>query len=73
LVSLDQALAEQREAIAHWRSALGALHGSMEGLGQSLASYQANLGALADGVDIVNKQARSLEEWADAVLAKPVE
>jgi hypothetical protein len=69
LAALEDALAQQRSAIAEWRQSMGVLRGSVQGLGQSLGSYRAKLGQLALQVDGVNRQARHLEAWADGVLA----
>jgi septal ring factor EnvC (AmiA/AmiB activator) len=71
LASLEQALAEQRTAVARWQQSLGTLKTSVRGLGQSLETYRDRLGGLGEGVDALNRQARQLEGWADGVLAQP--
>jgi ABC-type transporter Mla subunit MlaD len=68
LANLDAALAAQRTALADWRGALSDLHGSLGGLGASMQSYNSSLGDLAEGVDRLNQQARSLEVTADTAL-----
>jgi ABC-type transporter Mla subunit MlaD len=69
LESLNAALAEQRVALAAWRSALGELKATTTGLGDNLQTYQANLRSLGDSVSSLNAKARSLEQWADAAAA----
>jgi hypothetical protein len=69
LAALELALAEQRHAVARWRDSLGELRGSVQGLGDSLGTYQHRLGALAEGVDGLNREARRMEAWADGVIA----
>lgn len=69
LAALELALAEQRSAVAKWRQSLGELHGSVQGLGEAFGAYHDRLGALATGVDGLNREARRMEAWADAALA----
>ncbi|MFL5286935.1 MAG: hypothetical protein ACJ8AW_39685, partial [Rhodopila sp.] len=69
LANLNAALAEQRAAVATWRSVMSDLKKSTAGLGDSLHRYNASLGALGDKVAGLNKQARELEEWADCNMA----
>ena len=70
LLALDAALAEQRAAVTAWREGLAALRGSVQGLGQSLGRYQSRLGALAEDVGGLHREARRLEDWADAAIAR---
>jgi hypothetical protein len=70
LKSLNAALVEQKAALAAWRGALGALHASTSGLGESLRRYQASLGTLSGNVNALRDKAVSLEQWADGVLAE---
>ena len=73
LAALEQALADQRTVLTGWRDSLGALRGSMHGLGQSVGGYQSRGGKLAAAVGGANRQARRLEAWADRVLAPAAE
>jgi hypothetical protein len=70
LASLEQALEEQRIAVAAWRDSLGQLRGSVQGLGASLGTYQTRLGSLADDIDGLNREARRLDAWADAAITR---
>jgi hypothetical protein len=67
---LNEALAEQRVAIAAWRNALADLKGTTDGLRGSLQTYQTNLQTLGDSVSGVHAKALSLEAWADSVAAR---
>jgi hypothetical protein len=69
LSGLTAALDTQRQAVAAWQATLAELRGVTGGLEKSLAQYDAALGGLAARVDGVNRQARTLEHWADGVLA----
>jgi len=69
LAALEQALAEQRSAVAQWQQSLGALRGSVRGLGASLTQYRDRLGGVAEGVQAVHQDAKRLEAWADGALA----
>lgn len=60
LLALDTALSTQRQAVAEWRGALGALHGSVQGLGTSLHDYNASLSTLGSRVGALHTQARRL-------------
>jgi hypothetical protein len=73
LTALEQALSEQRSAVALWRDSLGELRGSVQGLGASLGTYQDRLGVLAEGVNALNREARRMEAWADTMLADEAE
>jgi len=68
LATLDEALAEQRSAVADWRDTLSALRAAVHGLGHSLDTYHTQLGRLASDVEGVNRMARQLEGWADSAL-----
>jgi hypothetical protein len=68
LQGLDQALTQQREAVAAWRSALGELGGVVSGLGDSLRGYRSGLDTLATRVDSLHAQSVRLECIADAAL-----
>jgi len=63
-------MAEQREAVAAWRGALGALQASTSGLGDSLQRYHSSLGMLGGNVNTLHSQAVAIERWADSVLAE---
>jgi hypothetical protein len=69
LASLNAALAEQRVAVAAWRQALGELKTTTAGLHEGLQRYKGNLQALGNSVSALAAKARSLEEWADGVVA----
>ena len=69
LANLTAALEEQRTAVTAWRTVLLELKTTTAGLHDSLQTYSASLGALSDGVSAVGDSARSLEQWADGVLA----
>ena len=69
LTCLNAALQEQKLAIAAWRSVLGELKASANGLQDSLNLYQGNLRALGNSVSGLQAKARSLEAWADGVTA----
>ena len=68
LAALEAAVAAQREAVASWRGALGTLRGSVRGIGESLHTYQQQLGGLGERVADINANASRLEAWADAAL-----
>lgn len=69
LTTLDIALAEQRVAVEAWRKSLTELRGIMHGLGAGLTDYQDSLSRLETQVADLGRDARAMEEWADAVLA----
>ncbi len=69
LASLNAALADQRVAVAAWREVLGELKTSTTKLDESLQSYRANLRTLGTSVSSLHAKARSLEQWADGVIA----
>lgn len=62
---LDEALAEQREAIATFRSNLGELSKAVSGVKDGLDSYQGSLSDLAVGVDRLGTEARALSETCE--------
>jgi ABC-type transporter Mla subunit MlaD len=64
---LAQALAGLRAALADQRAAL---HGSVHGLGQALATLNERMGEAATRVAGVGQQSRELEAWADGVLTR---
>jgi hypothetical protein len=68
LISLDEAIAGQREAVAAWRSSLADLGGVVSGLGQSLQRYRGSLDCLGTRVAGLHTQAVQLERTADAAL-----
>jgi ABC-type transporter Mla subunit MlaD len=70
LASLQAALEEQRAAAHALQDASAALRTTMGALHDRLAGHRDTLGVLADQVGQVNSQARTLERWADGVLAK---
>ncbi|MCC6718432.1 MAG: hypothetical protein IT555_11165 [Acetobacteraceae bacterium] len=72
LTALEAAVANQREAVATWRGAMGSLDGTVRGLQESLHAYHARLGGLRAQVDAVGETARGLEAWADETLARQV-
>ena len=65
LDSLNAAMADQRAAVAAWRSVLGELKATTTGLDESLTRYRGNLRALSTSVSSLRAKAKSLEEWAD--------
>lgn len=69
LASLNAAMIEQRAALSAWRNALGELKATTVGLDQSLQRYGTNLRALGGSVSALQVKARSLEKWADGVIA----
>lgn len=68
LAALDAALEKQRVAVSDWRGAMGALQGSVAGLGESLTTYQTAMGALGEKVATLHDEAVKLEATADAAL-----
>lgn len=69
LASLQQALAEQRVAIAKWREVLGQLKTTTSGLHDSLQRYRTNLNKLGTSVADLHDKAQTLAEWADGAGA----
>src|SRR5579872_1833011 len=65
LEGLDNAIADQRVAVAAWRKALGELGSVMSGLGESLHRYRGNLDMLGERVAGLHTQAVRLEQVAD--------
>lgn len=72
LTGLQSALAEQRQAIAAWRTSLGELQTTVGGLGDGLRHYRGSLDKLQTDVSTLNSEARRLESWADTVLEQQV-
>lgn len=69
LAGLDEAIADQRAAVAAWRGALAELGSTVAGLGNSLKRYRGGLDVLNDRVAGLRAQAVQLEQTADAALA----
>jgi DNA-binding FrmR family transcriptional regulator len=67
LRQLDQALAEQREAVAAFRTQITALRGAMAGLGESAITLQENLGEAAREAEKAQAAAARLKATADAM------
>ncbi len=70
LADLDEALDEQRAALAAWRAALADLRDATGGLKGSLEAYDSSLGGLATKVRTLNLEAHRLEAWADGALER---
>jgi hypothetical protein len=68
LASLNGALADQRIAIAAWRSALAELKTTTEGLSAGLQRYHGKLGELGARMTAIKEDANRLEAWADRVI-----
>lgn len=69
LDSLNAALADQKVAIAAWREVLGELKATTTGLDESLQRYRSTLRTLGNSVSSLRAKARTLEQWADGVVA----
>ncbi len=69
LVSLNDAVAGQRVAVAAWRGALAELGTVMAGLGESMQRYRGSLDKLGGRVAGLHTQAVQLERTADVALA----
>lgn len=69
LVTLNDALAEQRVAVTAWRDVLGELKTTTNGLHDSLQRYRANLRTLGNSVTSLQSKTRSLEAWTDGMSA----
>lgn len=69
LDSLNAALSDQRTAVAAWREVLGELKATTTSLDESLRRYRTNLKSLGTSVSALHVKARSLEQWADSVIA----
>lgn len=69
LESLNQAMTDQRLAVAAWRDVLGELKTSTAKLDDSLRRYRSNLQSLSDNVTSLHGKATMLEAWADGVAA----
>lgn len=70
LDSLNQAMAEQKAAVAAWRDVLGELKISAAKLDASLRTYRSNLTSLGTSVSALHGMAKALEARADGVLAQ---
>ena len=70
LAQLDAALEAQREAVADWRRALAELRTTVGTIGDGLRRYDQTLTGLGHQVGALGDQARTLERWAEAALAK---
>jgi ABC-type transporter Mla subunit MlaD len=69
LKGLEDALAEQRQAVASWRAALGTLQDTVESLGDGLRRYRGSLDGLHAKVTALNAEAGRLERWANGALS----
>jgi hypothetical protein len=69
LVSLDDAIAGQRAAVAAWRSSLADLSKVVSGLGENLQRYRGSLDTLGTRVAGLHNKAVRPERTADAALA----
>jgi len=63
--ALEMAIANQRIAVAAWRSALADLSRVVSGLGDGLQRYRGSLDGLSVRVDSLRAQAVQLEPTAD--------
>ncbi len=70
LETLNQAMLEQRAAVAAWRDVLRELKASTSKLDESLGTYRSNLKSLGTSVSALHSKAKLLEAWADDVLAQ---
>jgi hypothetical protein len=68
LGGLEEALAEQRAALADFHAALGELRGAASSLQGALTGYHAELGTLAGKIDGLGTEARLIERRCDQVL-----
>ena len=69
LAALEVAIANQRVAVAAWRSALADLSKVVSGLGDGLQRYRGSLDGLSVRVDSLRAQAVQLERTADIARA----
>jgi hypothetical protein len=69
LAALEVAIADQRVAVAAWRSALVDLGKVVSGLGDGLQRYRGSIDGLAVRVDALRAQAVQLDRTADAACA----
>jgi hypothetical protein len=69
LLTLDAAMAAQRDAVVVWRGALADLGTVMSGLGESVQRYRGSLDMLDGRVASLHAEAVRLERTADAALA----
>ena len=65
IAALEAAIANQRVAVAAWRSALADLSRVVSGLGDGLQRYRGSLDGLSVRVDSLRAQAVQLEHTAD--------
>ncbi len=68
---LDEALEEQRTAVAAWRAEIGLLAGATRGLDDSLQEFRHGLGDLAGAARQAQEEAARLERTAEAMAAVP--
>ncbi len=65
LGSLAAALAEQRQAVAAWRSALADLGVEVRATETSLLSHRRHLGVLHEGIAKLHENAKGLAAWGE--------
>ena len=70
LANLDAAMAEQRKAMAAWRSALDDLKASAHSLGDGLRRYGGVLDGLGADVSEVRARSDGLSEWTEGTIAR---
>ena len=70
LIGLDEALVEQRAAVANWRSALSELSVVVSRLGESLQGYRGSFDMLGTSVARLRTEAVQLERTADALATR---
>jgi hypothetical protein len=66
---LDEALAEQKQAVAAWRAGLSELASVASGLDGAVTAFRTTLDGVAESVRHAGDEARRLERTADAMLA----
>jgi hypothetical protein len=71
LATLDAALLEQQGAVDRFRLAIGDLERAASGLEAGLVRYGDELACLGHDLERLAIEARALEAWADAALARP--
>jgi len=64
---LDEALEEQRAAVAAWRAELGLLGEVTAALDDTVAAFRAELDSTAEAVRAVGDEARRLEQTAEVM------
>ena len=70
LAGLNDALTQQRAAVAAWKASLATLSTSTGRLAASLRGYHDTLGRLDARVATLRTESQKLEAWADDVTAK---